>query len=199
LGENSIFEEEIEREFRTSINMMINNNFTSSGSTHLEEDVEREIRLAREIANNSRRVRQVLRTNSPGTSEGNRTLDIQNRTTTRRREQQRIHQIFDEERALVDEEIDRRFESGQFTHTLYSNMFLDIINDKPKINTSNVNFFTLINVLNIPRDCSICLTEIDENVLKTSCKHYFCKGCLDEWINVKQHTNCPNCRHEFHV
>lgn len=42
-------------------------------------------------------------------------------------------------------------------------------------------------------DCTICYDKIKkENNSKTRCGHYFCRTCLDAWMNVN--TTCPICR-----
>ena len=38
--------------------------------------------------------------------------------------------------------------------------------------------------------CGICYCN--KNIVKTNCKHYFCKSCLLTWRNIKN--NCPMCR-----
>ena len=42
-------------------------------------------------------------------------------------------------------------------------------------------------------DCAICYDKIQkENNSKTKCGHYFCRTCLDAWLNIN--TTCPMCR-----
>jgi len=42
-------------------------------------------------------------------------------------------------------------------------------------------------------DCAICYDKIKpENNSKTKCGHYFCRTCLDAWLNIN--TTCPMCR-----
>jgi hypothetical protein len=41
--------------------------------------------------------------------------------------------------------------------------------------------------------CSICLEELKDvrRICKTKCNHYYCEGCLKDWLTVKQ--VCPMC------
>ena len=39
--------------------------------------------------------------------------------------------------------------------------------------------------------CPICLDETI-NMKMTSCHHFFCKMCLDSWL--ENHSDCPLCR-----
>ena len=39
--------------------------------------------------------------------------------------------------------------------------------------------------------CPICLDETI-NMKMTSCHHFFCKLCIDSWL--ENHENCPVCR-----
>jgi hypothetical protein len=41
--------------------------------------------------------------------------------------------------------------------------------------------------------CSICLENIENQVSKTKCNHFFHKNCIFEWINNNKNT-CPLCR-----
>lgn len=42
-------------------------------------------------------------------------------------------------------------------------------------------------------DCAICYDTIQPtNYSKTKCDHYFCKTCLDAWLDMN--TTCPMCR-----
>ena len=42
-------------------------------------------------------------------------------------------------------------------------------------------------------DCAICYDTIQPtNYSKTKCDHYFCKTCLDAWLEMN--TTCPMCR-----
>jgi hypothetical protein len=43
------------------------------------------------------------------------------------------------------------------------------------------------------KDCSICISDIDNECYKTACDHYFHIECFNEL--VKRHKKCPNCRH----
>lgn len=42
------------------------------------------------------------------------------------------------------------------------------------------------------KDCIICLEEINNSMIKTSCKHVFHVKCLEEW--KKRCITCPVCR-----
>lgn len=70
---------------------------------------------------------------------------------------------------------------------------------------SNKNFkkklgFITVNARSIQsNDCSICLeTPSFNNLVKTNCKHYFCRMCYDKWVVSVLKNNfdisCPNCR-----
>ena len=78
--------------------------------------------------------------------------------------------------------------------------------NQSKINTSNFddkcNFIFYNNLVsmnpnvlslkdNIPQ-CSICLGCLTEPVKPDSCRHIFCKFCLEMWLQKKSH--CPLCR-----
>lgn len=42
-------------------------------------------------------------------------------------------------------------------------------------------------------NCAICYDNIQPtNYTLTKCKHYFCKPCLDAWLNIN--STCPMCR-----
>lgn len=45
------------------------------------------------------------------------------------------------------------------------------------------------------KDCAICLEE--NETIKTSCGHFFCKDCIEEWNKTK--TTCPLCRQTFYL
>ena len=53
-------------------------------------------------------------------------------------------------------------------------------------------------------ECSICLEGIS-NRATTPCKHSFCRGCLEKWVQAKRQVNpagaveagCPLCRQKF--
>jgi len=42
-------------------------------------------------------------------------------------------------------------------------------------------------------DCSICLSNMKYEILKTNCNHFFHKNCLQQWNN----TTCPLCRNSL--
>merc|ERR1712098_299259 len=44
----------------------------------------------------------------------------------------------------------------------------------------------------VEENCCICLQELQENVLKTNCKHKFHKECLSKWLDVSR--VCPLCK-----
>jgi len=46
---------------------------------------------------------------------------------------------------------------------------------------------------NSGKDCSVCISDIDEECYKTICNHYFHIECLNE-VLYSQYV-CPNCRH----
>lgn len=43
-------------------------------------------------------------------------------------------------------------------------------------------------------DCPVCLKKV-EDYIKTKCNHFFCKICLDKWLDIKN--TCPMCREEL--
>jgi len=49
----------------------------------------------------------------------------------------------------------------------------------------------------IPCDetCAICMDDINSNVYKTTCNHYFHQKCLYKWI--KEKPSCPLCRNHI--
>jgi hypothetical protein len=67
--------------------------------------------------------------------------------------------------------------------------WLHDINDK--------NNFQIIDYSYINHECSICLTYVNDNIIKTKCGHFFCKKCIERWIS--KHNNCPMCRYNFYV
>jgi len=47
-------------------------------------------------------------------------------------------------------------------------------------------------------DCAICYDKIQPtNYTLTKCSHYFCKPCLDAWLNIN--STCPMCRSSIRV
>lgn len=44
--------------------------------------------------------------------------------------------------------------------------------------------------------CSICLDDMQENVLvrKLSCNHIFHSNCVDQWLQQSERSTCPHCR-----
>ena len=56
------------------------------------------------------------------------------------------------------------------------------------------------NLNNCPDSCSICLLNfnVNDNLIKTDCEHYFHDECLNTWVNTaySRNTNisCPICR-----
>ena len=43
--------------------------------------------------------------------------------------------------------------------------------------------------------CPICLTDTKVLYRPNTCSHYFCKTCLNTWMNIKK--ICPICRRTF--
>ncbi len=43
-------------------------------------------------------------------------------------------------------------------------------------------------------DCPVCLKKV-EDYIKTKCNHFFCKICLDKWLDIKN--TCPMCREKL--
>jgi len=49
-------------------------------------------------------------------------------------------------------------------------------------------------------DCPVCAKEFEPNmpVALLPCGHYFCKACIQEWMNMtEQNCTCPLCRHDL--
>ena len=44
--------------------------------------------------------------------------------------------------------------------------------------------------------CSICQEE-KYNMVKINCDHYFCKGCIMEYLKLSR--QCPNCKQEIKI
>jgi hypothetical protein len=43
--------------------------------------------------------------------------------------------------------------------------------------------------------CSICLEVINNNKLvATSCNHYYCRDCIQDYLNIDSNGTCPLCR-----
>ena len=40
--------------------------------------------------------------------------------------------------------------------------------------------------------CSICLENLTDNYVSTTCNHYYHEACIYEWL--KQKVICPNCK-----
>ena len=40
--------------------------------------------------------------------------------------------------------------------------------------------------------CTICQDPVSDSVRKTICNHYFCRKCIEPWLNELNKT-CPNC------
>lgn len=50
------------------------------------------------------------------------------------------------------------------------------------------------NTLEFPR-CTICCEDLKDKATLMPCGHLFNKECICEWL--KQHNQCPVCRHEL--
>lgn len=50
--------------------------------------------------------------------------------------------------------------------------------------------------LHKPRECSVCLSSLDDSKMTLPCKHTFHKNCIEQWKNRGNNT-CPYCRAEF--
>ena len=42
-------------------------------------------------------------------------------------------------------------------------------------------------------ECSICLSQIEDHLVKTKCGHFFHKKCLEQWLETAN--TCPECRY----
>lgn len=71
-----------------------------------------------------------------------------------------------------------------------------------KLNTTNITN-NLYNNKEYDTDiCSICLKDLNKNLVKTDCNHIFHKKCLCIWfteniVNNKD-ISCPNCKNIFY-
>jgi hypothetical protein len=66
--------------------------------------------------------------------------------------------------------------------------------------SKSININDMNNFIHIKRsvelyECSVCITKINTNIIKTKCDHYFCNNCLTKWMH--SNNNCPNCRYIF--
>jgi hypothetical protein len=71
-----------------------------------------------------------------------------------------------------------------------------IVEIQPEIEDNNKFNFKekdLTIIINTKPNCTICLETIKQNNLAaTPCDHYFCQGCIEEYLN--DDNRCPNCR-----
>jgi hypothetical protein len=51
--------------------------------------------------------------------------------------------------------------------------------------------------------CSICselfAENLEQNIIGTSCNHFFHKDCMDDWISMDSEDTCPICRKNFNT
>ena len=48
--------------------------------------------------------------------------------------------------------------------------------------------------------CSICLEELNKNIIILDCNHRFHQNCINKYITYKNINNfCPNCRSEINA
>ena len=54
--------------------------------------------------------------------------------------------------------------------------------------------------------CSICTELFDDVIMLKECEHYFCRGCIEDWVKAKRgsagpsgakRVTCPECRIKF--
>ena len=71
------------------------------------------------------------------------------------------------------------------------------------INKLNIIKVDITNNEIVNKDCSICIeslksnsiiNNIDNNVYRLECNHYFHRNCLQKWLSSSMNKNCPNCR-----
>jgi len=67
--------------------------------------------------------------------------------------------------------------------------------DSTEINTQNIEKIEIQFKNNLyQNECTICLENFNENEIlyELSCKHYYHKDCIDDWLSKKN--TCPLCR-----
>jgi hypothetical protein len=65
-------------------------------------------------------------------------------------------------------------------------------------NTTELNITTESKLPADLYDCAICYDTIQpNNYSKTKCNHYFCRTCLDAWLDMN--TTCPMCRESLNT
>jgi len=43
-------------------------------------------------------------------------------------------------------------------------------------------------------ECSICYGDASLELIRTNCRHFFCRSCLELWFEKKKQSSCPMCR-----
>jgi hypothetical protein len=55
--------------------------------------------------------------------------------------------------------------------------------------------YGVVTTLKKIEECSICISNVDDEIKLSNCAHVFCKKCICKW-SVDNHS-CPNCRTSF--
>ena len=53
------------------------------------------------------------------------------------------------------------------------------------------------NMIKTDRNCTICLENLTDNIIKLKCSHLYHKECIKNWIKKKP--NCPMCRYDIEI
>jgi hypothetical protein len=81
--------------------------------------------------------------------------------------------------------------------TIYDNNTFNYDNmEDVKVPVKDIDLVAPIitNINQIPEGiiCTICQDPVSDSVRKTICNHYFCRKCIEPWLNELNKT-CPNC------
>jgi hypothetical protein len=75
---------------------------------------------------------------------------------------------------------------------------LNDVNNRPCVTLTDEQFSKLdvIKKLDVESNCSICLDEMCENLIKLECNHMYHKECLKKWV-MNSSTKCCICRFDI--
>ena len=72
-------------------------------------------------------------------------------------------------------------------------LFTEIYRNYPDVTKIHpTQLYTQVTQIPENTDCSICLVQMQENIVQLECQHYFHQQCIDKWF--KQKSICPLCR-----